>query len=179
MSNFRKKVIRCVSVLSWLFAVAGFVVLVDGTIRQIVWKTSSRGGVSTTAFWSGVVVNAVFLIALCICAGYLWQLRGIGLRVANILFALELGYLLGAPAIEDLFGTAKTSNLRDAAQAYGIGEMGLAPQLLTMFPIIALVLLNAFWPNIGSVVLPRPPQPNVQIDPAGAAPEAGRLAEGL
>src|SRR6267143_206272 len=90
-------VIRAISVLSILFATAGFYLMGTSIIHRLASDASSK---NAAYFWSRIVVNGAFLALLTVSARYIWQIRPFGLRLSNLLFALEVGYVFGSPPVE-------------------------------------------------------------------------------
>lgn len=143
MRPIQRTAIRFISVLSFLFAIVGFY-----SLAMSLWRASEDSNKElayVAVFWSRITINAVFLVLLGISARYLWQLRAVGLRISNILFTLELAYVFVLAFVENWLvkGDIATSLARTA----GTGNMGVSPQMVTLYPFIALLVLNAFWPN--------------------------------
>jgi len=93
-------------------------------------------------------MNLCFLGSLVLGGLLLLRTDRRGLRVCNFLFVAEVLYWIGTPLIGFYLTMSLTTRRWAAgvsssvAGATGIGNMGLAPQILTGYPIIALVLLN-------------------------------------
>ena len=92
------------------------------------------------AFWTMTTVNLVLLTLLIFGGIRLLQLRTLGVVVCNAVFAAEIAYfivvaILCFPANHPAFSTS-------IAAATGVGSMGLSPQLLCGYPLLALIFLN-------------------------------------
>lgn len=83
-------------------------------------------------FWAMVLINLLFMSLLSYAAFLLWRRRTLGLKVSLAVFAAEFFYFFAISAIWMSGGPLATS----VAEATGIGNMGLAPQDLTGYPII-------------------------------------------
>ena len=99
------------------------------------------------AYYSMQFLNLLFLAAIAIGSIWLWRFQPRGLLICNIAFVSELGYWLAIEYLQPppLIWSAHTPAPDLAfAQARALANMGLAPQIYTLYPIIALILLNAF-----------------------------------
>ena len=97
-------------------------------------------------FYVRTIINFVCVVLLLLACPYLWRLQARGLRLFNAVFVFELFYFLGDPALTLILFFSRheiASEVADSlAATAGIGNMGLALQLVTAYPIIGLVLLN-------------------------------------
>ena len=87
-------------------------------------------------FWAMVLINLILMSFLSYAASLLWRRRALGLKVSLAVFAAEFVYFFAIGAIWAFGGQIATS----AAGATGIGNMGLAPQELTGYPVIGGVI---------------------------------------
>jgi hypothetical protein len=88
-----------------------------------------------TAFFILTGIN-VILLALLVCGGILlFLVRAKGIAICNAVFAAEL-IVFFFPS----FTRPGFMNAFSAAKA--VGNMGIAPQLLTAYPVLGLVILN-------------------------------------
>jgi hypothetical protein len=93
-------------------------------------------------FWTMVIINISFLAFLIFGSIRLFQLRAIGITICNIVFSAEIAYFV---AISLLWFPSMAISM-SVAGATGVGNMGIAPQLLCGYPFIALGCLNlARW----------------------------------
>jgi len=110
-------------------------------------------------FWTMTTINFLFLLTLVVCG--LWCLRTDrrGLRLCNLLFTLEILYWAVPPVLALYLGLALKQHAwavglsRSIGGAAGIGNMGLSPQILTAYPVFALIVLNVVYHRL------RPAQP--------------------
>jgi hypothetical protein len=90
-------------------------------------------------------INLLCLLALLGSVVPLFRLRRAGLWICNILFSFEIIYFFCNSALSLALAMAgseaKLAGMRMAA-AGGIGDMGISPQLLTGYPVIAFIVLN-------------------------------------
>lgn len=94
------------------------------------------------AFWTMVIININFLAFLVFGSIRLFQLRGIGITICNIVFSAEVVYFV----VISLLWFFPSTVSKSVAGATGIGNMGIAPQLPFGYPFIALGCLNlARW----------------------------------
>jgi hypothetical protein len=91
------------------------------------------------AFWTLTTVNLV-LLALLIFGGIkLLQLRTMGVVVCNAVLAAEIAYFM---TLAILWNAVSPSVSMSIAGATGVGSMGLSPQLICGYPLVALIFLN-------------------------------------
>ena len=89
------------------------------------------------AFLTMTSINIVFLVCLVVTGLYLIRRTFRVILFCNVLFALEIVYFFGIsmlwlhPHLGPSIGAAT-----------GIGNMGIALQIMTGYPIIALIVLN-------------------------------------
>lgn len=92
---------------------------------------------ATEVFVVRTIINLVFLTVLVFAGIFLLRLRIQGVRVSNALFISMIVYF----AAGVMLGGEGAIGMSIAATA-GTGEMGTAPQMLTGYPIISLIVLN-------------------------------------
>ena len=133
---------RTVAIANFLMAAAGAFFLASSIL-----VVSTRLGNDPTqpyflaSFWTMVVININFLAFLVFGSIRLFQLRGIGIAICNIVFSVEIIYFV---VISLLWFPSAIS--MSVAGATGIGNMGIGPQLPYGYPFIALACLNlARW----------------------------------
>jgi len=88
-------------------------------------------------FWAMALINLCFLSLLVVGGIYLFRLRPSGVTICNAVFVGEMSYFL---AIGSLWSALPVSS--GVAAATGVGNMGLSPQLISGYPLIALICLN-------------------------------------
>ena len=90
-----------------------------------------------TWFWAMVLSNLCFLSLLVAGAIRLFRLRPSGVTICNAAFVGEIFYFL---AIGFLWSRLPVSS--GVGAATGVGNMGLSPQLICGYPLLALICLN-------------------------------------
>lgn len=89
------------------------------------------------AFYLMTVANLILLIALA-WAGYLLLTdRPVAAKFCNFVFVAESLYV-----IVSLFLPFKGSLGASVSAAYGIGNVGIVPQLIVLYPLVGLLALN-------------------------------------
>jgi len=86
-----------------------------------------------------VATNSILLALLVFGGIRLWQLKTRGVVVCNGVFVAEILYFM---ALGFLWNAASPSLSMSVAAATGVGSMGLSPQLICGYPLVALVCLN-------------------------------------
>ena len=149
MKRWARILIRALSVANLLQAVVGLVVMGEGVFRATARFETTGRHYAVFPYRAMIVINLVFLLTLIVGSIYLWKLSRRGLHVCNVLFFSELGYWLLLQRLSSAsFGGGTTAESFRIAldEAAVMGNMGLWPQLLTLYPLIALLLLNlAYW----------------------------------
>jgi|SRR6185312_4056620 len=104
------------------------------TVRYFETRTVDPGVI--TAFWIMTLINTLFIVLLVISGAKLYRKNGSGITIASATYIVETTYFV-------CVGFLWLSPFGDAiAGATGGGNMGIAPQVITLFPIIALLVLN-------------------------------------
>jgi hypothetical protein len=88
-------------------------------------------------FWAMAFINLCFLVLLVVGGIHLVRLRPSGVTICNAVFVGEITYFL---AIGFLWSALPVAS--GVAAATGVGNMGLSPQLISGYPLIALICLN-------------------------------------
>ena len=138
------RIIRAFGVLNILFAAAG-VYLASGHAIEISVSLHdcAEEPYVREAYIIMTVVDLCCILALAVGGMYLLRLKRRGLVISCIVFVTEIAWFFGTAALwlagmsggrGELVGTS-------IAAASGIGGMGTAPQILTAYPIWALVVL--------------------------------------
>jgi hypothetical protein len=84
-------------------------------------------------------VNLMFLVALVVAGVLLLFVRPSCFALCNIVFGGEIAFLV----VQVLLSMIVKPPLSDSlGAAWGVGNMALSPQLLTGYPVIALIVLN-------------------------------------
>lgn len=86
-------------------------------------------------------VNLAFLVTLVIAGIGLLRLQTGAVTICNFIFVAEVLYFCGVGLLWGPTGMQRPLALSIGA-ATGIGNLGIAPQILTGYPLIALVALN-------------------------------------
>jgi len=91
------------------------------------------------AFLVRTGISVVFLLVQVVAGIHLIRLRQSGIRISNVLFMSMILYFLAGPI---LFLTG-SGPIRDSiAVTTGAGNIGIGLQLITGYPVIALIVLN-------------------------------------
>ena len=116
-----------------LLGLAGFYVSSPDVIKTRATELPFR----TEAYLLRTGINLAFLGAAAIAGFHLLRTRLSGIAISNVLYAAMLAYFLFP--IWDLFGPAFSRAMGATA---GTGDVGITPQLITGYPVLALILLN-------------------------------------
>jgi hypothetical protein len=101
------------------------------------------------AFWTLTTVNLVLLTLLIFGGIKLLQLRTLGVVVCNAVFAAEIVYFM---TLGILWRAVSPSVSMSIAAATGVGSMGLSPQLICGYPLVALIFLNLARRQLRTIV---------------------------
>jgi len=155
------RIIRAFGALNILFAAAGFY-LVSETAPRILSRLQNSADQPCVreAYIIMTVVDLCCLVPLTVGGMYLLRLKRRGLVISSIVFVTEIAWFFGTVALGlalgmsggrgELFGMSIMA-------AGGIGNMGAGPQILTVYPVWALVVLNLVRSSFPSRALPSQP----------------------
>lgn len=142
-----RRIIRAIAVLNILFAAFGGYAAAAGAAPIIarVHNSPAEPYVRQVYFIS-TFVAAGCLIMLVVGAAYLLRLNRLGLRICNVVFAIEIAWFLAnallLPLIWVMSGGRAHAFTDSIAGATGIGGIGTTPQIVTGYPVLALIFLN-------------------------------------
>jgi hypothetical protein len=88
-------------------------------------------------FWAMALINLCFLALLVVGGVHLFRLWPSGVTMCNAVFVGEITYFL---AIGFLWTALPVTS--GVASATGVANMGLSPQLISGYPLFALICLN-------------------------------------
>jgi hypothetical protein len=134
-------VLRRVGVANFIFASVGLFFLATSVfaIREKAVGNTPQQPYFLLAFWAMTTVNLVILTLLIFGGIKLLQLRTLGVLVCNAVFAVEITYFM---TLGILWRAVPPSVSMSIAAATGVGSMGLSPQLICGYPLVALIFLN-------------------------------------
>jgi hypothetical protein len=145
--NWPAVIFRVFAVTNFLVAIVGAFFLASVVPSVVVGSigNSAEEPYFIQFYWSMTAINVCFLGLLVLGGVYLVRLEKFGVVICNVVFVAEILYfflgigLLWSPAFSRPISGS-------AAAATGVGNMGLSPQLISAYPVIALVCLNlARW----------------------------------
>jgi hypothetical protein len=130
------------------FAIGNFLVVVVGLLFLLptAWgihigavENVPENSHFAVSFWAMFVINLCFLGLLVVGGVHLFQLRPSGITICNAVFVAEIAYFLVTSFL--WLALPKPFSMGVAA-ASGVGDMGLSPQLISGYPLLALIFLN-------------------------------------
>jgi magnesium-transporting ATPase (P-type) len=140
-SKFWLASIVSIGILNIVFFAAGIWYTAITVRGFLAWK--STHGWSTPHFPAVFIamtsINAILLLSLAYSGICLLQLRRAGVILSNIVFASELIWFL---LVQGLLALTPSLISSSVGAAGGVGNMGIAPQILTGYPVVALIVLN-------------------------------------
>lgn len=146
MESWSARAVRGVSIVNAVLVLTGFYFLLPTVfLFRLMTSYPSDEPYLAEAFFTMTAINLVCLVVLLVAVPYLWRLDRLGLVICNLLFAFEIFYFIAKSAIGltlSMWGGKYAPYANSMAGAAGIGNMGLALQFLTAYPIIALTVLN-------------------------------------
>jgi hypothetical protein len=151
MTIWPKITIRAIALGNILMGTMGLFLQVDSVIRfSQRHQFAAARPYETHAYLFMVCIGTVFALLGFLSGFLLWRADRPALRLCNWLFGSELVYWAGGAMVEVLLVTSKSEWDHRAATSigavWGIGNMGLAPQLLSLYSVWVLLLLNlAYW----------------------------------
>ena len=143
MRDWGRTLVRSFGIANWFYAVTGAYFLVDG-LRRV--NHFGPNPYEAKAYYFYVSINALFLFGLLLTGYWLILIRRRGVILSNYVFSMEILFFVLSSLVS--LRLAMSSNPRAVSVGMslgavaGIGNMGTALQLLTAYPLIALVALN-------------------------------------
>jgi hypothetical protein len=131
-----------------VFAIGNFLAVLIGLLFLLPTAWSVRVGAVENAptnshfaawFWALAFINLCFLALLVVGGAHLFQLRPSGVTICNAVFAGEIFYFL---VIGFLWHALPRPVSMGLAAATGVGSMGIGPQLISGYPLVAFICLN-------------------------------------
>lgn len=143
MADWGRILIRSFGIANCFFGLSGTYLLVDGLRRANHFGTHPY---EAKAYYFYVAINALFLLAILLTGYWLILIRRRDAVLSNYVFSIEilfwvLSSLVPFELVMSGNATAVSVGMSFAA-VDGIGNMGTGLQILTAYPLIALVGLN-------------------------------------
>ena len=144
---WNRRIIRTIGTVSILFALFGGYLTVTGVPRVLPRLRDSPDQPYVREAYSVMTfVDLCCLITVAVGGAYLLRLRRAGLIISNVGFAVEIGWFLAdgllLPLIWTMSGGRADALTHSIAGATGIGSIGTTPQIITGYPVLALIFLN-------------------------------------
>jgi hypothetical protein len=149
MKSWQKYVARAVGLSNFAMAMAGLL-LMDGMPFRAAAHFESKGEeYAVVPFYLMTFVTFLFLLALVVGGTYVWRLSRRGLILCNITFMAEICYwfVVYSLSIPPHLTTGSTGlNFREGIGVAGpIANLGMWPQVISLYPFLALVMLNVAY----------------------------------
>ena len=147
MKTWTVRLLRSFGVLHIVFGLAGFALAIELLRRYSAAPIRPDDlRFEPAAYYTCTALNLIFVSVLVFAGILLLRADLRGVRLSNWLFATEIAYWL----LTSTLGLFLTMSHRPTLSVLGlsmgavggIGNMGISPQILTGYPIIALVALN-------------------------------------
>ena len=155
MRPWAASTIRAFAIVNVLLVMFGLYFLVKTVLRHYgLPPDPTAPAYYHQAFYGRSIINLLFLLALLAGSAFLWRVGRRGLLICNIVFTGEILYFLGTGAFEVFSGFAGGEIALigfSMGAAGGTGNMGISPQTLTGYPIIALIALNIAYRKLHRV----------------------------
>jgi len=151
MTTWPKITIRTIALGNIAMGALGLFLQLDSAVRfsQRHQFIGTRPG-ETYAYSTLACIAFAFALLALVSGFFLWRTSRSALRLCNLLFGSELIYWVAGAMSDVILATSKSEWAHNfatsVASVSGVGNMGLAPQVLSLYPVWALVLLNlAYW----------------------------------
>lgn len=148
MKTWPKAVIRFLAAANILLGGSGLYLQADSARRFI--QRNQLGFSIPQVYWITASISFALALATLLFGFFLWRRDRRALLLCNWLFGFELVYWVGTAMFEFALWSSRAewahSLGKNLAGAGGIGNMGTALQLISLYPVWALILLNvAYW----------------------------------
>jgi hypothetical protein len=151
VTTWPKITIRTIAIGNILMGAMGLYLQIDSAIRfSLRHQFTTARPYEAHAYWVASSISFVFA-SLALLSGFsLWRNGRSALRLCNWFFGSELAYWVGSAMLVVMLVTSKSDWAHRLGMTIGsvggIGDMGTAPQVLSLYPVWVLVLLNvAYW----------------------------------
>jgi len=145
MPDWGRTLIRSFGIANWLLGLTGawFLIVTQRRVHaRHLWPNSYDAG----AYCFLVTINALFVLAILLTGYWLILIRRRGVVFSNYVFSGEILFWVLSIAVELALGMSGNATAvsvgTSLAAMEGVGNMGIAPQILTAYPLIALIALN-------------------------------------
>ena len=143
--DWGKILIRSFGIANWFYGLTGSYLLVDG-----LWRGRHFGfgpnPYEAEAYYFDVAINALFLLGLFLSGYWLILIRRRGAVFSNYVFSTEILFFVLSSWVALILAMSRNATAASVGMSLGavagIGNMGTVLQLLTGYPVIALVALN-------------------------------------
>ena len=145
MRDWGRILIRSFGIANWFYGLTGSYFLVDG-----LWRVRHFGfgpnPYEAEAYYFDVAINALFVFGIFLSGYWLILIRRRGAVLSNYIFFTEILVFVVSSWVSLILVTSRNATAASIGKSFGavggIGNMGTVLQLLTGYPVIALVALN-------------------------------------
>ena len=143
MRDWGRTLIRSFGIANWFYGLTGSYFLVND-----LWRANHFGPhpYEARAYYFLVTINGLFLLAIFLTGYWLILIRRRGAVFSNYVFSMEILFWVLSPLISLTLAmsgnTTAVSVGMSLGAVEGIGNMGTNLQMLTAYPLIALIALN-------------------------------------
>jgi hypothetical protein len=145
MRDWGRVLIRSFGIANWLFGLIGACFLI-GTQWIVHVRHLWPDRYDARAHYFLITTNALFVLATFLTGYWLILVHKRGVVFSNCLFSAEILFFVLSAIVDrslDASGNATAVSVgRSLGAMDGVGNMGIAPQILTAYPVIALIVLN-------------------------------------
>jgi hypothetical protein len=145
MKNWGAAIARVVGGLNLVYGLLGMAMLVHELVRVTSRIHNSVAAPYQRAYYGcSTAANGLFLVGLVVAGYWLLRLYRRGAVLSNFVFSFEILYWV----LSNVFSLAAMMSANRVIASIGLsmagesGNMGIALQILTLYPLIALVGLN-------------------------------------
>jgi hypothetical protein len=135
--------IRSFGIANWFYGLTGTYFLVDR-----LWRVPHFGPrpYEAEAYYFDVAINALFVFGIFLSGYWLILIRRRGAVLSNYIFSTEILFFVLSSWVSLILAMSRNATAASIGKSFGavggIGNTGTALQLLTGYPVIALVALN-------------------------------------
>ncbi|HYB62311.1 MAG TPA: hypothetical protein VEH50_12645 [Methylomirabilota bacterium] len=145
MKSWSRGVVRLIGALNLVYFVLGLVLLIEDIVRAApTIQNSMEFPYERTIYVLMTSISGFFLVGLMFSGYWLLRLLRRGVVLSNFVFSLEILYFL----LSDLISLFMIMSANRVAKSIGLslanvnGDAGISLQIITCYPLIALIVLN-------------------------------------
>jgi len=144
MNSWAMRAIRSIGLFNVILGVSGLTLAANGLLRAT--PSSSNELFYAEVKLARLATSMLLLLALTLGGLFLLRAQRKGVSLTNVVLGVEMAYLMlssGVGLFLSMSQNQRAASIGNAmAATAGTGNIGLAPQMIIVYPVVALIVLN-------------------------------------